>query len=1056
MSNFNEFFKSRGAKTIVERFVGSADIFNTKVKIATLSHSIIEEANEPASYYVENGLTATFKVRVEYTTTDAPDDIKYSEFEIPKEIEGVFIIEGAYRIATNTLSSDHDVRIRMSGSGDYIICFDYDRKYDIDHRVLKVKRNDPDLKLIDRDIKIKYEDIDGAEGEIKELLKLTEYQTKKFQIKLDLDYKPEYITTRLINDCLAFGDDRLKDLIIDKTIESVPTNFMRQLFRSNNGRTYNSARRHISSYFIKYGRLADQLTIISSMAIRIFKGSSDSKGDTGVQVPPGINAANLESLGNKITIPETVAFNPTFADIIDFADTPINTPNIQNSLNVCVKVTDNGVLYSAYNLEFQRVSIMYIDYLNTKVASSEFVDYKERKLKPDASGMVEVKYRMKRKMIKVEEVELIDLEPDFRLSETTRRIPFVNYTDSVRISMGTGMIKQAIPLVNAQRPLVGTGHKEELADNVLNEKFKYDEGTVKEITESNIVIELPSGDVVNHPRRTAIQSQNDVCVYTEPKVKVGQKIKKGDIISGATNLTTDTYKSGVNTLVLFHAYFGHINEDALVVSESFANRCVHYSLIDLQLNIKNTAALKWIAPIGTRVKSGDNVVGVYKTNRLDEVNRVLAEKLGGIFSESSGKSITDFTTEDYLKVPNNIEEAYVSDVLIQEQLKPKIPKSVKKPDYSFSQVSREVADEYNKNADRKIIYEKFPEYVASDRLRPINMSRDEYKVVFTVRIRLIKRTILMVGSKVTNSYGGKGVVSVIKPDELMPIMVDKSTGKQYRVEAIMNPYSTINRKIAGVLMEMSLGNCVHRIYDLVEEYKRTKTGQKKIKPLLEKYYPGRYTDLTVDEFIDLHNSKPIEEVYYLEVGCFSDFTPEIVDKWMKELGVESQSEILMPESEVSDLGELKEVLDPEEYEKVRSEMAGKFVPVQKKLQCGWMTLEELYHIPSYSSKVTTSMFGDDISSKRNEPILGKGRYRTTGQKISEDDLAALLSRNAREFITESRKDTVKEDNQLFLNNLLALGLTISDEEGFNQGGSSLKNDLKTMKAKFRLKNQGKG
>ena len=180
-----------------------------------------------------------------------------------------------------------------------------------------------------------------------------------------------------------------------------------------------------------------------------------------------------------------------------------------------------------------------------------------------------------------------------------------------------------------------------------------------------------------------------------------------------------------------------------------------------------------------------------------------------------------------------------------------------------------------------------------------------------------------------------------------------------------------NRKIAGVLMEQSLGNCVHRIYDLVEEWKRTKTGQKKIKPLIEKYYPGRYTDLTVDEFIDLHNSKPIEEVYYLEVGCFSDFTPEIVEKWMDELGVESQSEILMPESEVADLGELKEVLSPEEYEKVRSGMTGKFVPVQKKLQCGWMTLEELYHIPSYSNKVTTSMYGVDVSSKRDEPILGK-------------------------------------------------------------------------------------
>ena len=121
--------------------------------------------------------------------------------------------------------------------------------------------------------------------------------------------------------------------------------------------------------------------------------------------------------------------------------TPINNnTNIQNSINVCVKITDDGVLYSAYNKEFQRISLYYIDYLNAKVCTSEFVDYKNRCLKPDASGMVEVKYRMKRKMVKAEEIDLIDLEPDYRLSETTRRIPFVNYTDSVRISMGTSIL----------------------------------------------------------------------------------------------------------------------------------------------------------------------------------------------------------------------------------------------------------------------------------------------------------------------------------------------------------------------------------------------------------------------------------------------------------------------------------------------------------------------------------------------------------------------------------------------------------------------------------------
>lgn len=195
--------------------------------------------------------------------------------------------------------------------------------------------------------------------------------------------------------------------------------------------------------------------------------------------------------------------------------------------------------------------------------------------------------------------------------------------------------------------------------------------------------------------------------------------------------------------------------------------------------------------------------------------------------------------------------------------------------------------------------------------------------------------------------------------------------------------STINRKIAGVLLEQSLGNIAHALYDKVEKLKKTKTGQKEIMPLVQKYYPGRFDNMKVEDFIKLHESKPIEEVYYFKVGCFSDYTPEKVQKMMDELDVESQSEILIPEEEITDMDELKENLDPEEYEAYAKSIKGKFIPVDKKLQCGWMTLEELQHIPSYSCKATSSMFGIDINSKRNEPIMGKGKYRETGQKIGE-------------------------------------------------------------------------
>ena len=67
-------------------------------------------------------------------------------------------------------------------------------------------------------------------------------------------------------------------------------------------------------------------------------------------------------------------------------------------------------------------------------------------------------------------------------------------------------------------------------------------------------------------------------------------------------------------------------------------------------------------------------------------------------------------------------------------------------------------------------------------------------------------------------------------------------------------------------------------------------------------------------------------------------------------------------------------------------------------------------------------------------------------------LSAYLSRNARSYIQKARESTAREDNQIFLNNLLGLGLTVTDSKGYAQGGSDVKNRLEKMKAKFRIKN----
>jgi hypothetical protein len=328
MSNFNEYFRNTGAKLMVDRFFKDVDKYS-KSKITKISHKIDKIPDQPASFYIENGYTATFKVLIEYELNN-DGRVLMTEFECPREIDGCFILEGSYRINSNVLGLDFNCRIQTTGTGEHRINFDYDRKYDVDKKVLRIKNYNPDLGKIEGYTEIKYEDLDKAleDPKLAEKMKLTPIQTKKFEIKLDLDYKPEYISKRLIDDCLAFGDDRLRDLIIDKSIDSVSKSFQNFLFKDGNGTNLYLTRRNIQNYFTRQGKIQEQCNVITNLCNKFFRKGRNSEDKTksdgdNYMIPPGVNAVNLESYKNKIQVMGSVAINTTHLDLIDVGDTPI-------------------------------------------------------------------------------------------------------------------------------------------------------------------------------------------------------------------------------------------------------------------------------------------------------------------------------------------------------------------------------------------------------------------------------------------------------------------------------------------------------------------------------------------------------------------------------------------------------------------------------------------------------------------------------------------------------------------------------------------------------------
>ena len=191
MSNFNDYFKNTGLKRMIDKFLDGADAYNPNFKITKLDYEILPDPGYPASYYIENGLTATSKVRITYELNNSGEP-RYSEFEVPKEVDGTFIVEGSYRIATSKLGKDYECRIYKSGSGNQQVVIDYNRVYNIDKQILNIKNIDPNLGISDKPVEIRLDDLDliVADPSKREMLRLTDRQ---IQVKLNLDYTPEFI-----------------------------------------------------------------------------------------------------------------------------------------------------------------------------------------------------------------------------------------------------------------------------------------------------------------------------------------------------------------------------------------------------------------------------------------------------------------------------------------------------------------------------------------------------------------------------------------------------------------------------------------------------------------------------------------------------------------------------------------------------------------------------------------------------------------------------------------------------------------------------------------------
>jgi DNA-directed RNA polymerase subunit beta len=236
-----------------------------------------------------------------------------------------------------------------------------------------------------------------------------------------------------------------------------------------------------------------------------------------------------------------------------------------------------------------------------------------------------------------EEVQYMDVSPKQVVSVAAALIPFLENDDANRALMGSNMQRQAVPLVQTDAPLVGTGMESVVARDSRATIMASRSGVIEQVDATRIVVrateELEGRSGVDIYRLSKFRRSNqNSCINQRPIVKVGDEVKKGDIIADGPSTDLGELALGRNVLVAFMPWNGYNFEDSILISERIVRDDVYTSIHleefdiaardtklgpeEITRDIPNVGeeALRnldeaGIVAVGAEVKAGDILVG---------------------------------------------------------------------------------------------------------------------------------------------------------------------------------------------------------------------------------------------------------------------------------------------------------------------------------------------------------------------------------------------------------------------------------------------------------------
>jgi len=378
---------------------------------------------------------------------------------------------------------------------------------------------------------------------------------------------------------------------------------------------------------------------------------------------------------------------------------------------------------------------------------------------------VDVRYYGQPLVDYIYKVDFMDVSANQIVSVATSMIPFLEHDDATRALMGTNMQRQAVPCVQPDSPIVGTGMEYKAAVDSGHCVVAPEDGEIVGLQGNKIQLANKKGEIKTFKLNKFVCSNASTSINQMPIVQKGQKVKKGNVLADGPSTQDGELALGQNVLVAYMAWEGFNYEDAIIVSERLVKDDTYSSV-----HIENYSIDVRDTKLGSEAVTAD-------------IPNISEEKLKNLDAEGVVRIGATVKSGDILV--GKITPKGETELSAEEKLLKAI----------FGEKARDVRDtslrlehgEHGKVVDIKVFSQE-----QGDKLAP--------GVIKSIQVTIANLRKVQVGDKLAGRHGNKGVISKIVPLEDMPFLEDGTP-----IDVILTPLGIASRMNLGQILETHLG-----------------------------------------------------------------------------------------------------------------------------------------------------------------------------------------------------------------------------------------------------------